>query len=315
MLLEEIVTFGESSLDRAAELRTDISELNRLLEDSNSGVLPFWRGKPLVSGCARDSLVWLGQAHELFKHSTERPIFLGIDNGIARFASDVSEWVPDENIDSVGRFADISEQHFSGLPEDHRFSELRSIMTSLTPIDAELVATAKALINWHQAYKFCSSCGSKSQSSFAGWHRECPSCKKTHFPRTDPVVIMLIINGNSVLMGRSYVWPKGMYSLLAGFVEPGETIEGAVKRETLEEVGVKVSKVEYLCSQPWPFPASLMFGCKGLATSNKIQIDQEELEDAKWISREEMVEVFAGRNKSMTPARTGLLQNFLYKIG
>ena len=241
------------------------------------------------------------------------PIFLGIDNGIARFASDVSEWVPDENIDSVGRFADISEQHFSGLPEDHRFSELRSIMTSLTPIDAELVATAKALINWHQAYKFCSSCGSKSQSSFAGWHRECPSCKKTHFPRTDPVVIMLIINGNSVLMGRSYVWPKGMYSLLAGFVEPGETIEGAVKRETLEEVGVKVSKVEYLCSQPWPFPASLMFGCKGLATTNKIQIDQEELEDAKWISREEMVEVFAGRNKSMTPARTGSIAHFLIK--
>jgi len=313
MLLEEIVTFGESSLDRAAELRTDISELNRLLEDSNSGVLPFWRGKPLVSGCARDSLVWLGQAHELFKHSTERPIFLGIDNGIARFASDVSEWVPDENIDSVGRFADISEQHFSGLPEDHRFSELRSIMTSLTPIDAELVATAKGLINWHQAYKFCSSCGSKSQSSFSGWHRECLSCKKTHFPRTDPVVIMLIIRENSVLMGRSYVWPEGMYSLLAGFVEPGETIEGAVKRETLEEVGVMVSKVEYICSQPWPFPASLMFGCKGSATSNKIQIDKEELEDAKWISREEMVEVFAGRNKSMTPARKGSIAHFLLK--
>ena len=100
---------------------------------------------------------------------------------------------------------------------------------------------------------------------------------------------------------------------MAGFVEPGETIEGAVKRETLEEVGVKVSKVEYLCSQPWPFPASLMFGCKGLATSNKIQIDKEELEDAKWISREEMVEVFAGRNKSMTPARKGSIAHFLIK--
>ena len=147
--------------------------------------------------------------------------------------------------------------------------------------------------------------------SEGGWQRKCPACGAHHFPRTDPVVIMLITNGNSVLMGRSPQWPEAMYSLLAGFVEPGETIEAAVRREVLEESGVVVGEVRYLSSQPWPFPNSLMFGCQGFATSTEITIDPVEIEDAMWVSREAMMEATAGHNPAMRPARKGSIARFL----
>lgn len=147
--------------------------------------------------------------------------------------------------------------------------------------------------------------------SEAGWQRRCDACKAHHFPRTDPVVIMLITHGNSVLMGRSHHWPEGMYSLLAGFVEPGETIEAAVRRETFEESGVEVGEVRYLSSQPWPFPNSLMFGCQGFATSDQITIDPVEIEDACWVSREDMMDAAAGHRPDMRPARKGSIARFL----
>ena len=147
----------------------------------------------------------------------------------------------------------------------------------------------------------------------AGWQRDCPSCGYHHFPRTDPVVIMLITHENSVLVGRSSDWPEGMYSLLAGFVEPGETIEAAVRREVFEEAGVKVGTVTYLASQPWPFPASLMFGCAGTALSTQVTIDPDEIEDACWISREEMALVFAGAHPKILPAREGAIAHFLLR--
>jgi NAD+ diphosphatase len=147
--------------------------------------------------------------------------------------------------------------------------------------------------------------------SMSGWQRDCPACGGHHFPRTDPVVIMLITRGNSVLMGRSPHWPEGMYSLLAGFVEPGETIEAAVRREVFEEAGVRVGAVRYLSSQPWPFPTSLMFGCEGIATSDEITIDPAELEDAFWVTREEMMAATAGLREDIRPARKGSIARFL----
>lgn len=147
--------------------------------------------------------------------------------------------------------------------------------------------------------------------TMAGWQRDCPSCDRKHFPRTDPVVIMLITHGNSVLMGRSPQWPEGMYSLLAGFVEPGETIEAAVRREVFEEAGVRVGDVEYLASQPWPYPSSLMFGCRGEALTRDITIDPIEIEDALWITREEMLDVFAGTHPVIKPARIGAIAHFI----
>jgi len=143
--------------------------------------------------------------------------------------------------------------------------------------------------------------------------RACPDCGARHFPRTDPVVIMLITHGNSVLLGRSPHWPEGMFSLLAGFVEPGETIEAAVRREVWEEAGVRVGAVDYLASQPWPFPASLMFGCRGAALSTEIVLDPVELEAAHWVSRERLMDVFAGRDEAITPARPGAIAHFLLR--
>ena len=145
----------------------------------------------------------------------------------------------------------------------------------------------------------------------AGWQRDCPACGAHHFPRTDPVVIMLITHGNSVLLGRSPGWPEGMYSCLAGFVEPGETIEAAVRREVFEESGVRVGAVNYVASQPWPFPASLMFGCQGIALGTELNIDRDEIEDARWVPREELADAFAGQHPDILPARKGAIARFL----
>ena len=177
--------------------------------------------------------------------------------------------------------------------------------------DAELAATAKAVLGWHATHRFCACCGHASESHEGGWQRRCPACGARHFPRTDPVVIMLITHGNSVLMGRSPNWPDKMYSLLAGFVEPGETMEAAVRREVAEEAGVHVGEVAYLASQPWSFPASLMLGCRGEALTREITLDPAELEDAQWITREELLAVRAGESDRMKPARKGSIAHFL----
>lgn len=191
------------------------------------------------------------------------------------------------------------------------FAELRRVMTWLSPRDAELAASGKAILGWHESHGYCARCGVATELAQGGWQRQCPACNTSQFPRTDPVVIMLITHGNSVLMGRSPGWPEGMYSLLAGFVEPGETLEAAVRREVFEEAGVKVGAVRYLASQPWPFPASLMLGCAGEALSQDISIDPVEIEDALWVTREEMMEVFAGNHPRLLPARRGAIAHFL----
>lgn len=186
-------------------------------------------------------------------------------------------------------------------------------MTRLDPVAAELMATARALVLWHRSHRFCSACGGRSAPVEAGWRRACPDCGTSHFPRSDPVVIMLVTRGNRLLLGRSAGWPPGMYSLLAGFVEPGETIEAAVRRELREEAGVRVGAVRYLASQPWPFPASLMLGCHAEAESTAITLDPAELEDARWLSREELVQVFAGRHPAVKGARPGAIAHFLIR--
>jgi NAD+ diphosphatase len=193
------------------------------------------------------------------------------------------------------------------------FAELRGVMTRLDPREAELVVTAKAVLHWHRSHGFCSTCGARSEMTQGGWQRTCPACGAQHFPRTDPVVIMLVTHGNSVLLGRSPGWPEGMFSLLAGFVEPGETIEAAVRREVLEETGVTCGAVSYLASQPWPFPASLMIGARTEALTRDIRLDPEELEAAVWVTREELVQSFAGRHPSIRPSRKGAIAHFILR--
>ena len=197
-----------------------------------------------------------------------------------------------------------------GCPTPHAWAyAIRAYATRLR--DAEIAATAKSMFSWHRSHRFCAKCGSESKMTMAGWQRNCPDCGAPHFPRTDPVVIMLITHGNRVLMGRSPGWPEGMFSLLAGFVEPGETIEAAVRREVEEETSVKVGQVDYLASQPWPYPSSLMIGCDGEALSLDIDVDPNEIEDARWFSREEIADAFAGRNPVLKPARKGAIAHFI----
>lgn len=313
MKIAETVTFGGSALDRAAEWRSDPAALAQAAKDPASRAVLFWRGKPLLEdGPHGRSLVRLQLDHPVLNETAPQPFFLGREDGGAVFAYDLSAWSPaDHDGANLNSFLDRSEQHHPALPQTQRFAELRAVMTRISPRDAELAASARALLNWHATHGFCAVCGARSEVSKAGWQRDCPSCGAHHFPRTDPVVIMLITYGNEVLMGRSPGWPGGMYSLLAGFIEPGETIEAAVRREVWEEAGVRVGQVSYLASQPWPFPSSLMMGCHGEALSREITIDPVEIEDAIWVSRDEMLEVAAGRHPRILPARRGAIAHFI----
>lgn len=313
----EQVTFGGSGLDRAAALRADGQKLAEAAADPRAKYVLTWRGKLLVCGDGLDHLAFVAMDHPLIKDGPggviEAPIFLGVSNDQTPiFATDISDWAAEgQDLSGLGEFVDRSEQQHPDLPQGYVFAELRRIMTRLSARDAELAATAKAVIGWHQTHRFCARCGAASDMAQGGWQRQCPSCGGQHFPRTDPVVIMLITHGDSVLMGRSPGWPEGMFSLLAGFVEPGETLEAAVRREVMEEAGVPVGAVSYLSSQPWPFPASLMFGCAGQALSMDITIDPVEIEQAMWVSKSEMMMAFAGEHPTLLPARKGAIAHFL----
>jgi NAD+ diphosphatase len=154
--------------------------------------------------------------------------------------------------------------------------------------EAATYAAARSLVDWHARHGFCAKCGNSTEAFRAGWARQCPACGAQHFPRTDPVVIMLAVDGNRCLLGRSPCFVPTMWSCLAGFVEPGESIEDAVHRETREEAGITCGRVVYFASQPWPFPASLMIGCHAEALTHEIVVDREELEDARWFSKDEI---------------------------
>jgi NAD+ diphosphatase len=303
------VTFGDSGLDRAAIVRGDPEKLARHLTEGR--ILPLWRGKPLLA--EQDAgLGWIAAGHPVLPPDADL-VFLGLEDGIGSFAVDLSGWQPEAAaLPEQGLFDDTRQAH-PLLPAGQGFEDLRNQMTRLTPREAELAATARALLQWHQSHRFCSACGAPSKMVQAGWQRHCPACNTQHFPRTDPVVIMLVTHGNRVLLGRSPGWPEGMYSLLAGFLEPGETVEAAVRREVAEESGVQVGEVVFLASQPWPFPASLMLGCRAEATTDAITIDPVELEDACWVTREELVQVFAGRHPKIRPGRKGAIAHHLLR--
>ncbi|MBL9047588.1 MAG: NAD(+) diphosphatase [Tabrizicola sp.] len=304
----ETVTFGGSGLDRAAQLRRDSEALTLALGQGQ--VLALWRGKPLARG---DRLVWLPSDHPALENVAP-PVFLGMDDAIPRFAADLSSWEPGPGMEQdPNGFSDPSVQRHPAVGDDAGFVELRGIMARLTLREAELVATGKAILGWHQSHGFCAACGARSDIVQGGWQRSCPSCKAQHFPRTDPVVIMLVTHGNAVLLGRSGGWPEGMFSLLAGFIEPGETVEAAVRREVFEESGVRCGDVEYLASQPWPFPASLMIAARTEAEAREITIDPVELEAARWVTREDLVTILAGRHFEIRPFRKGAIAEFILR--
>ncbi|MCB1397648.1 MAG: NAD(+) diphosphatase [Rhodobacter sp.] len=305
------VVFSAEWDDRSAELRADQAAIAAMATDSETRILPMWRGRPLLAGDDRGHAGWVPPGHPVLELAAEPMIFLGRHDGHARFAADISAWTP-EGVDEAAlrSFFDPTEYWHPATPPDHAFGELRGVMTRLRPSDAAMASTARALMNWHRSHRFCSACGQPSAVAMAGWQRSCPSCGGQHFPRTDPVVIMLVKKGNKILLGRSPGWPEGMYSTLAGFVEPGEALEAAVRREVREETGVRVGAVRYLASQPWAYPNSLMLGFVAEAQTEAITLDHE-LEDAIWLTREEMVDVMAGLHPTVRRPRSGAIAHVL----
>ncbi|GIX12346.1 MAG: NADH pyrophosphatase [Paracoccaceae bacterium] len=311
MLSDSEITFAGERIDRAAHLRGDAAALAR---DPAARSIPLWRGKPLfrLAEGAAPGLAWLPLDHPVLADAADAPVFLGLDQGAPRFAHDVSAWTPpDADPAAMARFLDPSRNAHPALPPDHRFIDLRSVMAEIPAADAGDAATARAILGWHDGHRFCARCGGPSSPARGGWQRDCPACGAQHFPRTDPVVIVLATHGDRVLLGRSPGWPEGMYSLLAGFVEPGESLAAAARREVLEEAGVPLGPVRVIASQPWPFPASLMIGCAAEALSDTITRDPAELEDARWVSRREVMESFAGLTPGLTAARRGAIARVL----
>ena len=282
------VTFaaGSGQLDRAAHLRDSAADL---LGRGDAALLPLWQDKVLIDLAGESPrLGWVAPAEHLAE-AAEAPVFLGFSGEAPRFAADVS------GLDEAA-----ARERFG---EGAKFIDLRSICGELCPAGASIAATAKGLLGWHRTHRFCSRCGAASGMENGGWRRRCPSCQGLHFPRTDPVVIMLILRGDEVLIGRQSTFPPGIYSLLAGFMEPGETIEDAVRRETFEETRIRVGRVGYLGCQPWPFPASLMLGCVGEAETAEIARDPAELEDARWVGVATMRTILAGEHPETRPPR------------
>ncbi|WP_425994440.1 NAD(+) diphosphatase [Caulobacter sp. DWR1-3-2b1] len=273
-------TFAGNPLDRSSERRGDPSWLAEKLADAGSLAVAVWNGKPLVEDVVGEDgkptsvqIAYLraDMAQELAGGS-EKLLFLGLWKDIAVFAVDL-----DGSADPV-------EGPLQGLG---RFEELRGIAASMPPADAGILATARSMFEWRRRHRWCSACGQPSEVGDGGWKRICPACKAEHFPRTDPVAIMLAVHEDKCLLGRQAAWPEGMFSALAGFLEPGETIEEACARELMEEAGLTATSVRYHSSQPWPWPSSLMMGLIAQVDSNEARPDQTELEEVRWFTKDE----------------------------
>ena len=275
--------YTESRLARVAERRRDAVAAAAMSADANAGVY-LMGGEMIVlkQDTPCEALFTFEEARALAP--IVETVFLGLDDGAPRFGVGLA---PDDAAALKTR-------------SDLVVTDLRSIAVQGLVAGEHLppIAEAKAVLHWHARHRFCSNCGAPTVVVDAGWRRDCAQCLAQHFPRTDPVVIMLAIDGDDCLLGRSPRFIPNMWSCLAGFLEPGETIEDAVRRETLEEASITTGRVRYLASQPWPFPSSLMIGCYAEATSREIVVDTEELEGARWFSKEELARMLMRRHEA-----------------
>jgi NAD+ diphosphatase len=298
--------FVVDSFDRGSYRREDPAEVARLRARDDARALLIAREMPVLRSGERglDALMPISEIAALGGAEVEALLGL-LPNGAPIFAALIGDEAVELRSDASDGFLDRRVLVVPGR-EDLKLIDLRSIAVGgLAPHEqTAMLAAAKALMHWHARHRFCSNCGALSAVAAAGWRRDCKVCKATHFPRTDPVVIMLAVDGDACLLGRQPRFPKGMYSALAGFVEPGETIEAAVRREISEEAGVACGPVQYFTSQPWPFPASLMIGCFAAASGRGIVVDRVELEDARWFSRDEAVALIEKRHPDRFAAPT-----------
>ncbi len=280
------IAYSGCRLDRATHRRSDEGWLAERLGDAGSRLVPIWRERVLVAGGNRPQLAELaGDYAQAAQQLAEATVFLGTGaDGCAWFACDLSRH--DEDL-------------LAPLANGSSFQELGRVVTRLRGEEGAVLAYARAILHWHRRHRFCGACGAPTEVRQGGHLRACsdPACGTQHFPRTDPVVIMLVTRTDPAtgapccLLGRQRQWMAGLFSTLAGFVEPGETAEEAVCREVGEETGLPVATVGYKTSQPWPFPGSLMLGFRAEAGPGAIVVDHEELEDARWFTPEEVTRI------------------------
>ncbi|MFC0387301.1 NAD(+) diphosphatase [Muricoccus vinaceus] len=266
-----------SPLDRVSDRRDDEAFVAAALADPSSLITPVWRAKSLLRGVesgAPEAVLLTREAAGAVMMAGGPWALLGLRDGTPVFAVDCS----------------AAEDPLPLLPENFgTFHDLRAVAGLLPPGEASMLAHARGLMHWRTRHRFCGACGHGCEPRSAGNAMACPNCGAQHFPRTDPAVIMLVVRDGRCLLGHSTRFPSTtMYSTLAGFVEPGESLEEAVRREVGEETGVRVGAVFYHSSQPWPFPASIMLGFHAEALSEEITVDETELRDARWFTRDEL---------------------------
>jgi len=290
--------FHGGPLDRVSERRDDAAYIAALRARPDAKAVLIARDMPILPRGVAPLAPFFPLAEVERLGGAQFEALLGIEAGGApMFAAMLPDGAVEQLSGDSEGFLDRRQLVVPGR-DDLALTDLRSIaMQGLVGADAlAVLGQAKAILSWHARHRFCANCGALTRPAAAGWRRECDACKAQHFPRTDPVVIMLALDGERCLLGRQSRWPAGMYSCLAGFLEPGETIEEAVRREIREESGVVCGEVAYLASQPWPFPSSLMIGCFARALSRDIVVDGEELEDARWFTRDEVMAMFERRH-------------------
>ena len=266
-------TFAGNPLDRASYRRSDEAWIAEQLANPQSLAIALWNGKPLVETAKEGGVQIAYLAADMARvlsAGPERLLFMGLWKETPIFALDVEGDV------------DPADGPLEGLG---RFEDLRAIAVTLPGADAAMIATAKSMFEWRRKHRHCANCGATTDVIEGGWKRVCPACTTQHFPRTDPVVIMLATKGERCLLGRQAAWPKGMYSALAGFLEPGESIEEACARELFEEAAVRATSVRYHSTQPWPYPSSLMIGLIAEIETDEAVADNIEIDEVRWFSR------------------------------
>ncbi len=271
--------YASSAINRHGNYRNDEKKLNQIIVEKDTKFIPFYNGKNLfteISNNIKPVILDRIQLHDFFPNGIGNTIFLGVANTLNYIGVDLSS--PNQKFDNWLKESNI-------IIED-----LRKYGPILDDIEASFLALSNGMFFWQNTHKFCGSCGFQNFSTEGGFVMKCSSdkCGKSHFPRTDPAIITLISFQDKVLLGRSPRFPVSMYSTLAGFVEPGESLEQALEREVFEEVGIKVKNIRYFNSQPWPFPASLMLGFFAEAVNDQMTIDYDEIEDANWFSINEL---------------------------
>ncbi|MDE0719628.1 MAG: NAD(+) diphosphatase [Dehalococcoidia bacterium] len=280
--------YSGNPVDRGETVRRDDEWISDKSKDSSSKFLPLRDLNILVTDGAADGLGWVGAADLERLGVDTTPIFLGLLNDTAHFTVDISG--------QEKAVAEFSEGN------GFRFVDARSVTDILSPADSGIVAQARAQINWHNVNGFCAICGGETLMGRGGQVRKCSKCEKENYPRTDPVIIVVVSDGDRCLLGQSRrgrLNRTNTYSALAGFVDQGESLEEAVAREVMEEAGIQVGQVRYHSSQPWPFPSSLMIGCHADAATTEINFDADEMNDVRWFSRDEVASALQGKNENL----------------